>query len=389
MTYVAIPKSIDDLTKSWLQSALSHSTNESIGQIERLDIETIGTGVGLIGCLYRCNLTYESDQNAGPASVVVKIRSDVPESRKVAKTFQLYEKEVAFYRDMATATPIAVPHPYFCAFDSQTHDFVLVLEDLNDFQVTSQLEGGTEEQARIAIRNVATLHGTFWNRTNEPPLRNYFSLLEPSVILKMHVGFRRSVPKVLEVFDADLSPSSKKLIRALGDTFAGHYDEIGNFPLTLTHNDYRLDNMFFGNTDERELVVIDWQTHGIGVGMTDVAYFMAGSLPSDVRKKVEKELVAEYHDITSRIGNAEWSETECWEAYRQSFVVAMTVPVIAAGELSLEIEGAFELVQTGIQRMNTALDELEVAEFMPQRKSIFSKPGLRSAFANQLTRFVS
>ena len=360
----------------------------NIGQIDNVDVETIGTGVGLVGGLYRCHLRYDSADESDPPSVVVKIRSNDPKSLKVAKTFLLYQKEVAFYRDIASLTPISVPKLHYSDFDPKSHDFVLVLEDLQHLEVPNQLNGGTEEQGRIAIRHAARLHARFWNKVNEPPLKGYFSLVAPSFTVKIHVGFHNSVAKVLDVFDRDLSPVAKDLIRAFGDDLAGHYYEMAQGARTLTHGDYRLDNMFFGRSGDPELVVIDWQTNGIGVGMADVAYFMAGSLDPDVRQSIERDAIADYHEITTADGGANWNFDECWRAYRQAFVAAMTVPVIAAGELSLDNERAFELVQTGIRRMNAAVEQLHVDEFMPRRRSIFTAPGFQSALANQMSRVV-
>lgn len=388
MSPIPIPTSKADLTRSWLDAALQKTQGQSVSQLSQVEVETIGTGVGLVGGLYRCSLTYATESSPGPRSVIVKIRSDDPKSLNVAKTFLLYEKEVAFYREIASLTPMAVPTVYYSDFDPKNHDFVIVLEDLKSMTSASQLTGGSEEQGRLAIRHAARLHARFWDRHQETPLKGYYSLIAPSFTMKIHVGFHNSVAKVLDVFDQDLSPGAKALIRAFGNNLAGQYHELAQGPRTLTHGDYRLDNMFFGPPGDREFVVIDWQTNGIGGGMADVAYFMSGSLDSDVRQAIERDALAEYHEITCRDGGAIWDASECWRNYRQSFVVAMTVPVIAAGELSLDDERAFELVQTGIRRMNAALEELEVEEFMPQRKSVFSIPGFQSAFANQLARVV-
>lgn len=388
MRALSIPTRKTDLTPTWLNTALFKNDSDTTGPIQKVDVETIGTGVGLVGGLYRCSLHYDPGVQAEPSSVVVKIRSDDPKSLKVAKTFLLYQKEVAFYRDIAPSTPISVPKLHHCAFDSSSHDFVLVLEDLDRLDVPNQLTGGNEEQGRIAIRHAARLHARFWNKINEPPLRGYFSLVAPSFTVKIHVGFHNSVAKVLNVFDRELSPVAKDLITAFGNNLAGHYHEMSQGPRTLTHGDYRLDNMFFGHGEDPELVVIDWQTNGIGVGMADVAYFMAGSLDPSVRQSIERDAIAEYHEITSVDGGATWNLEECWQTYRQAFVAAMTVPVIAAGELSLDNERAFELVQTGIRRMNAALEQLNVDEFMPHRRSIFSVSGMQSALANQMSRLV-
>ena len=390
MSDLSIPTNVEELTPAWFNTAMNLGSDVPIGPLRAVEAKLIGVGVGLVAGLYRCALSYESESAQGPKSVVVKLRSNDPKSLKVAKMFMLYQKEVTFYRDIAPLSPIQVPKVFYSDFDLKSHDFVLILEDMAALENPSQLVGGTQEQGKLAVRHAANLHSRFHGRDREPPLKDYFSLVEPSITTKIHVGFRNSVPKVLTLFDSDLSPVTKDLIRSLGENLAGHYREIAKAPCTLSHGDYRLDNMFFGQPGtEKELVVIDWQTNGIAVGMTDVAYFMAGSLEPDVRRSIERDALEEYHDITCREGGADWSKEQCWLAYRQSMVAALTVPVIAAGELSLENQDALELVTNGIKRMNTAIEELDVAEFSPRRRSIFSISGIQSTFANQLARMVS
>jgi aminoglycoside phosphotransferase (APT) family kinase protein len=66
-------------------------------------------------------------------------------------------------------------------------------------------------------------------------------------------------------------------------------------PRCLTHNDYRPDNMMFGTpAGGHPITVLDWQSFAYGVGATDVAYFLAGALPADVRRAAEPELLDRY-----------------------------------------------------------------------------------------------
>ena len=386
MSSLPIPISPSELTASWMNAALQSEASETYGQVQEVKVEQIGEGIGLMGGLFRCSLTFASDDDVGPATVVVKLRSEDPKSIKVAKMFQLYEKEVVFYREIAPTAPISVPMVYYGDFDVKTQAFVLVLEDLSHLEIRSQLEGGTEEQGRLAVRQAARLHARFLGRDREAPLKSYFSTVAPLYMLKIHVGFHNSVDRVIDTFDSTLSLETKKLIRAFGDNLAGYYQEIAQTPKTLCHGDYRLDNMFFGEPGTGDLVVIDWQTNGIALGMVDVAYFMAGSVESSVRKLIEREAIAEYHEITCREGGADWDESECWRTYRESFVAAMTVPVIAAGELSLENDDAYELMRTGLERLDTAILELDVEEFAPQKRSVFTMQGMMSAISNQVSR---
>ena len=49
--------------------------------------------------------------------------------------------EVGSCRELADECPIRVPKAHFAAVDSETHRFVLVLEDLGTFRVVDQLRG--------------------------------------------------------------------------------------------------------------------------------------------------------------------------------------------------------------------------------------------------------
>ena len=43
----------------------------------------------------------------------------------MALAYRFYEKEVAFYRDLAHETPLRTPEVYFAAHDLDTDNFVL------------------------------------------------------------------------------------------------------------------------------------------------------------------------------------------------------------------------------------------------------------------------
>ena len=62
--------------------------------------------------------------------------------------------------------------------------------------------------------------------------------------------------------------------------------------------------MFFDAGAGSEAAVVDWQVSGVGNGLYDVAYFMAGSVPTEIRRKIERDLLAEYADIVRGMGSA-------------------------------------------------------------------------------------
>ena len=76
-------------------------------------------------------------------------------------------------------------------------------------------------------------------------------------------------------------------------------NDFGRF--SLIHGDYRLDNMLF-HPDGKQIWVVDWQTLGVGLPARDLSYFAATSLEPDVRARVERDLVGDYHSalLTAR-----------------------------------------------------------------------------------------
>ena len=114
----------------------------------------------MIGANYRVGLS-SPDPNV-PKSVVVKLPSPEPESRAAGISHRTYEREAKFYMNLASRVDIRRPHCHWVEFDEETHDFVLVLEDLAPAEPGDQLTGCTVEQARLAVVELAGLHGPMW-----------------------------------------------------------------------------------------------------------------------------------------------------------------------------------------------------------------------------------
>lgn len=63
-------------------------------------------------------------------------------------------------------------------------------------------------------------------------------------------------------------------------------------PWTITHQDYRLDNMLFDAPGGvPRLTVVDWRTVRIGPGISDVAYFIGACMAPELRRDCEHQLL--------------------------------------------------------------------------------------------------
>ncbi len=82
--------------------------------------------------------------------------------------------------------------------------------------------------------------------------------------------------------------------------YYGHRPE----PHTVTHNDFRLDNLLFGTAaGGPPVAVVDWQTVGVGPALGDVSYFLGAGLSVEDRRAHEEALVREYHEALLAAGS--------------------------------------------------------------------------------------
>lgn len=146
-----------------------------------------------------------------------------------------------------------------------------------------------------------------------------------------------------------------------------HMAALAAGPRTFTHGDYRLDNLFFPTDDGDDVAVIDWQVSGKSCGLYDVAYFLVGNLTAPVRRQIERKLVEEYHEVVCRSGATDFGLDECWRLYRLNALAPLLTNVIVCGGLDLADERTRRLAAIGLRRSLEALEDLDVAEFLPAR----------------------
>lgn len=307
----------DDITVEWLSEVFQHAGVN--GHVSSFKATSIGTGQ--VGENVRFELTGSGDI---PGSVVGKFPSTDPESRQTGIDTSNYIREVHFYKHLQSRVSIQTPVVFFTGADNETHDFVIMMEDLAPGEQGDQLGGCGQEQAQLAMTQLAHLHGPLWG--------------DISIVDDVLISNRRSSADAIQALYSMMSPGflarygqrltddEKEMVALVGDNL-GAYMSSYTGEQTLIHIDYRLDNMMFGGP--YPLAVVDWQSPAVDCALGDASYFMGTSIVEDARKELDEELVRQYFDTLSTY-NVSMTWDECWHYYRHYAPAGMIMAVIAS-----------------------------------------------------------
>jgi ketosteroid isomerase-like protein len=321
-----IPTSISDIDAAWLSQALAQPVT-SFTSVQ------IGEGVGIMGQLFQVTPTYDGTAS-GPASVIVKLPSPFEENRAQGVALGMYEAEVRFYNELAAATSTTTPHSYGGSIEPGTANFVLVLEDLGHLTMADEVAGMSLAQAHAAVRALASLHRSWWGRTGAAEYAWLPTLDHPRIAAVSAV-----YPQLWQGFVAKFGDLLSPEAHAHGDRIAGSWGDLmaqlAKRPNTLLHMDFRCENMFFGDTafgNGDDVTVFDWQAIGRGPGVYDLAYLLGGSLPTEVRRANESELLHAYHDA---LGVDGYSYDDMYADFCFATQVVTATPVFTGATLDL------------------------------------------------------
>ncbi len=357
----AFPTVIDEVEAQWLTDSLrSSAALDADSQVTGFDVEPIGMGVGIMGLLYRLSLIYATE-DAGPATLVLKLPSTDPQARYMAQVFRFYEKEVGFYRQFAELTPISTTACYAASHDPATDDFVLLFEDIGDATVHSQIDGCPLDAALLTVRNLARHHARFADS----------ELFDDPDFAWLPFGSDTPTPEALiqgvtaswEPFKVKFPELVTSELTAIIERFPGSVRSLlevkENRPITIVHGDYRLDNLFFAHGG---ITTIDWQVCAKGPFAYDLAYFITQSLTIDDRQAHETALIDAYLYELEAAGVSH-DRDMLMDDYRATAMFCLCYP-IQAGTVELVNERARALIVDMFNRAMTAISDHNATEFL-------------------------
>jgi hypothetical protein len=318
----------DDVTPAWLTDVLHDAGVAASATVSRIaDRERIGTGQ--MAQNVRFQLEWDDEAADAPASIVGKFPSDDPTSRGTGAAQGGYRKEVEFYRQIAPTLDVRTPRVFLAAIDAAGADFVLLMEDLSGSEQGDQLAGCSLDEASLAIDEAAKLHAPRWG---DGSLTGFDFLGgapgERATLLSQIYGglWPGFATRYADRLDSEVMALSERLRERIG-LWAGVRDT----PITVSHGDFRLDNLLFGRAPGTPpLVVVDFQTVACGHGAADVSYFLGGSLPVEVRRREETGLVRAWWEALQARGVAGYDWNACWRDYRHFTYGGLVMAVVAS-----------------------------------------------------------
>jgi hypothetical protein len=357
----AIPRTVNDISAPWLTASLREHGVLGDASVTVVATEPLGVGTGFLGQLGRLRLTYDRPDATAPPTMVAKLPSLDPGGRQVAELFQLYDREVRFYRQLSTQMPLRVPRCYAAAAHPDAGDYILLLEDLGHLAIGDDAAGCSAVEAEVAIRTLARLHRAFW----ESPALDRLDWV-PMVNAPVHhftePAYAGSLEPFLKNFGDVLSPRMRELTERMSGHIVPLLDAGSQAPRTLIHGDYRLDNLFF---HERDVAAIDWQIACRGQGAFDVAYFLGGCLDPAVRRAEEMRLLRLWHGIVTDGNPVKYPFETALEDYRRSVLYCNVYTVIAIGSLDPTNERGMAVFTGWLRRRSAAIEDLDAGELLP------------------------
>ena len=362
-----IPQSPAQLTPGWLTEALqADSAIAADAAVSSFDTETVGEGVGFVGLLARLHLQYSGHAEGAPRTIIAKFPSQAEGALAVGKLYGVYEREVRFYAEIGDRVGLSTPHCYYSGMDIDSDRYFLLLEDLAaSGRVGDQVAGCSEEEALLAVRELANFHSTWWE---SPKLSELTWLPRGSDLVRasMQGLYPQASQAFMEEFGERLTPEIAGEMATLGQRVLAALPEVETRPETIIHADYRLDNMFFGAAGAPyELAVFDWQLPNRGNGSFDLAFFVSGCMAAERRRASEPRLIQAYHDVLVERGVRDYPFAELLDDYRGALVLALATMTVSGGTLERTNERAVNLREGMLDRLVTSITDHNALELLP------------------------
>lgn len=306
---------IDSLTAAELAHVIAKDAPGAVIDSLRVEMDSQGTTDRA-----RLHLQWNAaGRKAGlPGTAFAKGTSTKLGSRGVVSAFGCHTYEARFFEQIYPTLADLTIKPYVQRSGSGGR-YVIAFEDLKQ-RGAVKFYNADDEAPKAHVEGVidlfAKLHGRFWR---SPRFQTDLSWLET-------YARRPGYPFMARMFSwankrymqqyPDVPESVRRLTQQYVDNQPKFVRLWEAMPQTLCHGDCHLGNTF-GNPDG-SAGIYDWQVFHKMNGLRDFAYFMMHSVPTELRRAEEKNLLRRYLAglADAGAGREAPSFKDAWEQYR-------------------------------------------------------------------------
>lgn len=364
---IMIPKRTKRITPEWLNEVLHGTGYLKDINIESISREPCGVGEGFVSDMARITIAYDKEYTDLSNTMIVKMPTTFRATLSVALQYNFYEKEIRFYTEVAPKSPIRVPGLIYSDYDSETKKYILILEDCSCYKMIDQIEGLNYEQTKQAIINIADFHTRWWDA---PDLFSFDWMAKAGGENAMALidTFRNSwdlaikSEQFLEILPEGGREVGEKIYKQYPWLIGSGRDD----NLTITHYDYRADNMFFdAENRENPIITIDWTSPVVTTGILDIAYLLTTSLEIGLRQKVEKEMIRFYLKRLEDNGITSYDFDMAEHDYLRSLIFYAYLPPLGVTKGDLSDPRGFELFKVNTNRIYRAIIDNDATSIFP------------------------
>jgi hypothetical protein len=349
-----VPNLVTDVTAEWVGGLLDeYRPGTRVDDVQVLERHEV------TNCNGRLRVRYGANPHRCPDTFFLKLPpSDPARRRQVAQT-TMGEREARFYDQLAPKLDLRTPTAYGTAFEPDTGDFALLLEDLTSSGATVS-DGPTGipvDGAAVALEQLAAMHARFQPeavRAAEAPWVTASPLGGDYGSDMLRIGIRdhrdRLGAKFCEV--AELYINRRRELHDLWHEGAP----------TVIHGDTHIGNLFI---DANGVTVgfLDWGITNLNTPIREVGYFLTMSLTIDDRRAHDVDLWRHYLDAARACGfEGLPGFDEVWRWYRihAAYCVPAASPIVTFPESRSRRRTIFG--DAFVARAIAAVEDLEAAQ---------------------------
>jgi aminoglycoside phosphotransferase (APT) family kinase protein len=346
----------ESVTTDELTLALGRNTPSARVEAMRVQADSKGTTDRA-----RLHLTWNAAGQAAhlPASVFVKGTPSQVMSRVIVSTFGCHTYESRFFETVYPTVADLTITPYLsrCGRGGR---YVVVVEDMTQapgvrFYVAD--DAAPQAHVEAVVDALATLHGRFWK---SPRFASDLAWLAP-------ISRRPGSPVMNRLFrwsaqrfftqDRDVPVAVRRITEQFVDNQATLLRAWESMPPTLCHGDMHLGNTF--STPDGTAGIYDWQVCHRMNGLRDFSYFLTHSIPTDLRRREERNLLARYLDGLAQAGAGRETPSvdDAFNCYRVLTVYGWMAVVVTLAAGGMQPDDRMEVAA---RRAATTLIDLDV-----------------------------